>query len=91
MCLTKENFQYLDLPDLMLNIRDYGDMSPHDETVKNYLGWCIEIAHKKLKNEYYDFNDTIEKIYLCKREFFNVGQFLSETKHLIYYSLYKRD
>ena len=34
MSLTKENFLYLDLPDLLLNIWDYGDVSPNDEIVK---------------------------------------------------------
>ena len=50
MVLKKENFQYLDLPDLLLNIWAYGDASPGNEIVKKYLQWCIDFAEKKWKN-----------------------------------------
>ena len=49
MVLTKENFQYLDLPDLLLNIWDYGDASPENEIIKKYLQWCIDFAEKNGK------------------------------------------
>ena len=67
MVLTKENFQYLDLPDLLLNIWDYGDASPENEIIKKYLQWCIDFAEKKMEKEYFDFQDTIEKTYFRKK------------------------
>ena len=59
MSLTKENFQYLDLPDLLLNIWDYGVSRPNND-----------LARKQWKDEYFGFNDTIEKIYANKKESF---------------------
>ena len=49
MVLSKENFSYLDLPDLLLNIWDYRCVDPSDKIVKQYLDWCIHFAEKKWK------------------------------------------
>ena len=64
MSLTKENVSYLDLPDLLLNIWDYGGSCPNDEIINQYLNWYIELAKKQWKDGYHNFNDTIEKIYI---------------------------
>ena len=61
MVLTKEIFEQLDLPDLLLNIWSNADKL-HLPILHQYTKWNIEIARSKWKNEYQTFDTIIEKI-----------------------------
>ena len=75
MVLSKENFSYLDLPDLLLNIWDYGHCPKNDEIIKRYMEWNIFFAEKKWKPEYFDFEDTVFKIATNNEKCFDLSQF----------------
>ena len=61
MVLTKEIFEQLDLPDLLLNIWSNADKL-HLPILHQYAKCNIEIARSKWKNEYQAFDTIIEKI-----------------------------
>ena len=46
--LSKQNFEYLDIPNLLINIWSYND-EPHRNCLvcKQYERWCIEVEKKK--------------------------------------------
>ena len=46
--LSKQNFEHLDIPNLLINIRSYNDESRGNCSVcKQHELWCIEVAKKK--------------------------------------------
>ena len=49
--LSKENFEHLDIPNLLTNIWEYNDESHNNHTDcsirKQYGQWCIEVAKSK--------------------------------------------
>ena len=87
MPLTKEHFQQLDPPDLLLNIWSNADKK-NDPISKQYTEWNIEIALKFWKPEYQNFQDVIQRI-LKKDKSLNLGEISSDEKTLIYYLIYK--
>ena len=47
--LSKQNFEHLDIPNLLINIWSYNDKSHRNCSVcKQCEPWCIEVAKKKL-------------------------------------------
>ena len=45
--LSKQNFEYLDIPNLLINIWSYNDEFHQNCSVcKQYERWCIEVAKK---------------------------------------------
>ena len=49
--LSKENFEHLDIPNLLTNIWEYHDESHNNHTDcsirKQYEQWCIEVVKSK--------------------------------------------
>ena len=46
--LSKQNFEHLDIPNLLINIWSYNDDSHRNCSVcKQHGRWCIEVAKKK--------------------------------------------
>ena len=84
MSIIKQDFEHLDLPQLLLNIWHYRQASCKSNITQKYLFWCTEIARTKWKPEYCDFEDTIPKIYLSKTEYIDLSDFISITRHQIY-------
>ena len=42
--LAKKNFEYLDIPNLLINVWEYNDKSHLGRPIcSQYKGWCIEI------------------------------------------------
>ena len=63
MSILRETFSYLDLPNLLLNIWDYGKCDPQNEIINRYLHWNIEFAFAKWQLDFLYFHETIERIY----------------------------
>ena len=46
--LSKQNFEHLHIPNLLINIWSYNDESHRTRSVsKQYKRWCIVVAKKK--------------------------------------------
>ena len=46
--LSQQNFEHLDIPNLLINIWSYNDKSHRNYLVcKQYERWCIKVAKKK--------------------------------------------
>lgn len=63
-----EDFDKLDIANLMVNIWHYPDTIHRDCCVvcTNYKNWCITVLKKKWKDWYIDIDFAVEK--LCKRD-----------------------
>ena len=77
-----EDFQKLDVPDLIINIWSYNWLQhlPCD-TCYRYSVWCEQILKEKWKLEYGDFDFAVEKFKKNDRTFVNVGNFSSTNKN----------
>ena len=76
MVLRKEDFEKLDLADLLLNI--WSNSFSLDPILIQYNIWNIEFAKKKWKKEYQDFDKIILKILRHDKPLKELGKISSE-------------
>ena len=57
MKLSLTNFEFLDLPNLLINIWEYNNETHKNCPVcKQYKEWCIKVAKPQWQNDYMDFD-----------------------------------
>ena len=81
--LSKQNFEWHDIPNLLIGIWEYNDPSHHGnlcKICKQYDQWCIEIARKKWRPEFKSFDFVISQIQARNKSFFNFGNVSSADK-----------
>ena len=93
--LSKENFELLDIPNLLINICSYNDEEHllnvgNCEICKQYKKWCIEAARSKWQVEFNSFSYVITQIQITNKKFFNFGQMSSAEENCIYQMILKR-
>ena len=88
--LTKERFQEVDTPNLVLNLCSYRDDIEKYDFLQTYYQWCKEILISRWQKEWIDqevFFENVEKeryndiLLLCSTELFHIWDFL-KTGHL---------
>ena len=86
---SKQSFQKLELPDLLLNIWCYADW-PNDPICVQYQQWCVEVAKERWSSQYLDFDYVIENLRKQNKKFYNFGKISSEDKNIIYRLIWNR-
>ena len=90
MKLPLANFEFQDLPNLLINIWEYNDETHKSCSVcKQYDEWCIKVAKTQWKNDYMDFDFVIENIRKQNRKLFDFGWISSENRSRIYRLMWK--
>ena len=88
MVLTKENFQNLDLSNLLINIYSYAkDLK--DPIIYQYSNLCIECARKLWTDQYHYFENVNEKFLSHNKNYINFGKISSDERNIIYYLISK--
>ena len=87
--LSKENFEHLDIPNLLINIWSYNDQDHHlnvgnCETCRKYEKWSFEIAKSKWQPEFKSFAFVIPQIQIQNKKFFNFGNVSSADRNSIF-------
>ena len=83
--LSKRNFEWLDILNLLISIWGYNDESHNICTIcQQYEQWCIEIGKKKWRPEFKSFDFVILQIQMRKKRFFNFGKVSSADRNVIY-------
>ena len=87
--LSKQNFEHLDIPNLLINIWSYNDDSHRNCSVcKQHGRWCIEVAKKKKKKwfpSFIDFDFVIQNLKRQKKIFgFDFGKVCSADRNKIF-------
>ena len=92
--LSKENFEHLDIPNLLTNIWEYNDESHNNHTdcsiCKQYEQWCIEVAKSKWQDEFKSFAFVIAQIRTQNKKVFDFGKVSSADRNMIYYRIWKQ-
>ena len=89
---SKENFEWHDISNLLINIWGYNDPSYYDNLCticKQYEQWCIEMARKKRWPEFKNFDFVISQIRAKNKKNFNFGNVSSADKNCIYCVIHK--
>ena len=85
MKLSLANLEFLDLPNLLINIWEY-----NDETYKNclvckqYEAWCIQLVKTQWQNNYMDFDFVIDNIKQQNRKLFDFGKISNQDRAKFY-------
>ena len=83
--LSKRNFEWLDIPNLLISIWGYNNKSHNACTIcQQCEQWCIEIARKKWQPEFKSFDFFILQIQMQNKRFFNFGKVSSADRNVIY-------
>ena len=87
--LSKNIFEYLDIPNLLINVREYNDIShPNSEICQQYEKWCIEVLQSKWEPEFKSLDFVISQIRSQNKQFCNFGNYSIQHRNLIYYKIY---
>ena len=85
MKLYLANFEFLDLPNLLISIWEYNDETHKNCPVcKQYEDWRIKVAKTQWQNGYMDFDFVIENIKKQNRKLYDFGRIISENRSRIY-------
>ena len=68
-----ENFEELDIPDLMINIWCHSEINKSCPILKQYKDWCITALKKKWIKEYIDFDFVVEKLSQRDKNFIRIS------------------
>ena len=88
----KKKFEWLDKPNLLINIWSYNDPSHygnHCSICKQYENWCIEIAREKCRPEFKSFDFVISQIQTRNKRFLNFERISSAERNCIYRVIHK--
>ena len=89
--LSKQNFEHLGIPDLLINIWYYNEENHVNcDICRQYEKWCIEVARSKGRPEFKTFAFLISQIQIQNKKFFNFGKICSADKNCIYQVIWKR-
>ena len=89
--LLRENFEHLDIPDLLISIWEYNDEKRVNcDIYRQYEKWCIEVARSKWQPEFKSFAFVISQILIQNKKFFNFGNICSADKNCIYQAIWNR-
>ena len=90
MKLSLANFEFLDLPNVLINIWEYHDLTHKNCPVcKQYKEWCIKVAKTQWQNDYMDFDFVIENIRKQNRKLFGFERISSENRSKMYRLIWK--
>ena len=90
MKLSKANFEFLHLPNLLIDIWDYNDQTHANcPFCKQYEKWCIEAAKTHWQSELFDFDYVISNIRQQNKKLFNFGKISSADRSRIYRLIWK--
>ena len=68
--LSKENFMWLDLPNLLIDIWEYNDEEHNNCRIcKKYKEWCIKAARSQWKPKFKSFAFVISQIQIQNKTF----------------------
>ena len=92
---TKQNFEHLDIPNLLINIWGYNDEDHHlnvgnCEICRQYEKWCIEKARSKWQPEFKSSPFIISQIQMQNKKLFNFGKTGTAQRNCIYQIIWKR-
>ena len=97
MKLSKENFEHLHIPNLLINIWEYNDESHNNHTdccsCKQYEQRSIEVievAKSKWQDEFKIFTFAIALMRKQNKKFFDFGKVNSADRNIIYHKIWKQ-
>ena len=83
MKFSKNDFENLDLPDLLINIWDYSEY-PTDPVLNQYCQWCVEVAKERWQPSFKNFQFVINNLRKRNKKFYDFGKISSTDKNIIY-------
>ena len=90
MKLSLANFEFLDLPNLVINIWEYNDETHKNCLVfKQYEAWCIQLVKTQWQNNYMDFDFVIDNIKQQKRKLSDFGKISNQDRAKFYRLIWK--
>ena len=88
---SKRDFQLLDVSNLLINIWEYNERRCKNQCLVciQYERWCIEVARKKWKANYLDFEYVIKNLQKQNKSFYHFGKISSQDRDVIYNIMHK--
>ena len=90
MKLSLAKFEFLDQPNLLINIWEYNDERHKNcPACKQYKEWSIKVVKTQWQNNYMDFDFVIDNIRKQNRKLFDFGRISSGNRSKIYRLIWK--
>ena len=90
MKLSLAKSEFLDQPNLLINIWEYNDERHKNCPVsKQYKEWSIKVVKTQWQNNYMDFDFVIDNIRKQNRKLFDFGRISSGNRSKIYRLIWK--
>ena len=83
MKFSKNDFENLDLPDLLINIWDYSEYLT-DPVLNQQCQWCVEVAKERWQPSFKNFQFVINNLRKRSKKFYDFGKISSTDKNIIY-------
>ena len=83
MKFSKNDFENLDLRDLLINIWNYSEYLK-DPVLNQYCQWCVEVAKERWQPSFKNLQIIINNLRKKNKKFCDFGKISSAGKNIIY-------
>ena len=83
MKFSKNDFENLDLPDLLITIWDYSECLT-DPVLNQYCQWCVEVAKERWQPSFKNFQFVINNLRKRNKKIYDFAKISSADKNIIY-------
>ena len=83
MKFLKNDFENLDLTDLLINIWDYSEYLT-DPILNQYCQWCVKVAKERWQPSFKNFQFAINNLRKRNKKLYDFGKKSSADKNIIY-------